>query len=375
MRQTVQAVFMRGGTSKGVMFHEGDLPDDLEKRDEIILQVLGSPDPYQRQLNGMGGGISSLSKVMAVKVSDRDDADIDYTFNQVSILKALVDRNSNCGNLSSAVGHFAVEEGLIKVPDGEADLRLYNTNTDKIIRSRFSVHDNLPVETGDFEIAGVAGTGGRIALDYLDPGGAITGQLLPTGNLIDTFDIAGYGSVDASVIDSTACCVYAWADSFGLKGTESPDEIEAMPGIMDALDELRRQAGVLAGIANRPEDVPQSTPKVAVVAKPTDFHTLDGSLIKGDSASILIRMISIERVHRATPMTGAMCLTSASQIEGTIPYIAANHDKEDTFIGHPSGLLPVSSEVENIDGRWRVIANRAFRTARRLMEGRVVLPT
>ncbi|MBT7488017.1 MAG: PrpF family protein, partial [Rhodospirillales bacterium] len=208
MRQTVQAVFMRGGTSKGVMFHEGDLPDDLEKRDEIILQVLGSPDPYQRQLNGMGGGISSLSKVMAVKVSDRDDADIDYTFNQVSILKALVDRNSNCGNLSSAVGHFAVEEGLIKVPDGEADLRLYNTNTDKIIRSRFSVRDNLPVETGDFEIAGVAGTGGRIALDYLDPGGAITGQLLPTGNLIDTFDIAGYGSVEASVIDSTACCVY-----------------------------------------------------------------------------------------------------------------------------------------------------------------------
>jgi 2-methylaconitate cis-trans-isomerase PrpF len=375
MRKTIPAIFMRGGTSKGVFFHEADLPDDAEKRDRVILEVLGSPDPYQRQLNGMGGGISSLSKAMIIEASDRDDADVDYTFAQVSVTEESVGYAGNCGNLSSAIGPFAVEEGLIKVPDGETTLRLYNTNTDKIIQSKFFVRDNLPVETGNFEIAGVSGTGGPIALDYLDPGGAITGQLIPTGKMVDTFDISGFGTMEASVVDSTACGVFAWAHSFGLTGTESPDEIEAKPEVMAGLEELRLKAAVLAGIANRVEDVPQSAPKVSIVAEPADFKALDGTHIDGDKADILIRIVSMQRVHRATTMTGAMCLASACKIEGTIPYMAARQASEEIMIGHSSGLLPVASDVEIVNSQWNVIANRAFRTARRLMEGRVALPT
>jgi 2-methylaconitate cis-trans-isomerase PrpF len=375
MRKTIPAIFMRGGTSKGVFFHEADLPDDAEKRDRVILEVLGSPDPYQRQLNGMGGGISSLSKAMIIEASDRDDADVDYTFAQVSVTEESVGYAGNCGNLSSAIGPFAVEEGLIKVPDGETTLRLYNTNTDKIIQSKFFVRDNLPVETGTFEIAGVSGTGGPIALDYLDPGGAITGQLIPTGKMVDTFDISGFGTMEASVVDSTACGVFAWAHSFGLTGTESPDEIEAKPEVMAGLEELRLKAAVLAGIANRVEDVPQSAPKVSIVAEPADFKALDGTHIEGDKADILIRIVSMQRVHRATTMTGAMCLASACKIEGTIPYMAARQASEEIMIGHSSGLLPVASDVEIVNDQWNVIANRAFRTARRLMEGRVALPT
>jgi 2-methylaconitate cis-trans-isomerase PrpF len=375
MRKTIPAIFMRGGTSKGVFFHEADLPDDAEKRDRVILEVLGSPDPYQRQLNGMGGGISSLSKAMIIEASDRDDADVDYTFAQVSVTEESVGYAGNCGNLSSAIGPFAVEEGLIKVPDGETTLRLYNTNTDKIIQSKFFVRDNLPVETGNFEIAGVSGTGAPIALDYLNPGGAITGQLIPTGKMVDTFDISGFGTMEASVVDSTACGVFAWAHSFGLTGTESPDEIEAKPEVMAGLEELRLKAAVLAGIANRVEDVPQSAPKVSIVAEPADFKALDGTHIDGDKADILIRIVSMQRVHRATTMTGAMCLASACKIEGTIPYMAARQASEEIMIGHSSGLLPVASDVEIVNDQWNVIANRAFRTARRLMEGRVALPT
>jgi 2-methylaconitate cis-trans-isomerase PrpF len=375
MRKTIPAIFMRGGTSKGVFFHKADLPDDAEKRDRVILEVLGSPDPYQRQLNGMGGGISSLSKAMIIEASDRDDADVDYTFAQVSVTEESVGYAGNCGNLSSAIGPFAVEEGLIKVPDGETTLRLYNTNTDKIIQSKFFVRDNLPVETGNFEIAGVSGTGGPIALDYLNPGGAITGQLIPTGKMVDTFDISGFGTMEASVVDSTACGVFAWAHSFGLTGTESPDEIEAKPEVMAGLEELRLKAAVLAGIANRVEDVPQSAPKVSIVAEPADFKALDGTHIDGDKADILIRIVSMQRVHRATTMTGAMCLASACKIEGTIPYMAARQASEEIMIGHSSGLLPVASDVEIVNDQWNVIANRAFRTARRLMEGRVALPT
>ncbi|MGY9002792.1 MAG: PrpF domain-containing protein, partial [Rhodospirillales bacterium] len=244
-----------------------------------------------------------------------------------------------------------------------------------IIQSKFFVRDNLPVETGNFEIAGVSGTGGPIALDYLDPGGAITGQLIPTGKMVDTFDISGFGTMEASVVDSTACGVFAWAHSFGLTGTESPDEIEAKPEVMAGLEELRLKAAVLAGIANRVEDVPQSAPKVSIVAEPADFKALDGTHIDGDKADILIRIVSMQRVHRATTMTGAMCLASACKIEGTIPYMAARQASEEIMIGHSSGLLPVASDVEIVNSQWNVIANRAFRTARRLMEGRVALPT
>ena len=366
---------MRGGTSKGIFFHDADLPSDLDQRDQVILEVMGSPDPYQRQLNGMGGGVSSLSKSVVVSLSNRDDADLDYTFGQVSVTEALIDYAGNCGNLSSAVGPFAVEEGLIQVPDGEAVLRLYNTNTDKVVQSKFLVRDALPVERGKFEIAGVAGMGAKIALNYLDPGGAITGKLLPTSNLVDTFQISGFGSVEASIVDSTTCCIFAWAKSFGLLGTESPDEIEASPVIMAGLEELRCKAAVSAGIAKRLEDVPGSVPKVAIVAGPADYLALDGTLINGKKADILIRMVSMERLHRAIPMTGAMSLASACNIEGTIPYIAFRQSTDDVTIGHPSGLLPVASDVEKVKNKWKVNANRAYRTARRLMEGRVTLPT
>jgi 2-methylaconitate isomerase len=371
----IPAIFMRGGSSKGVFFHARDLPAERAARDAIFLSVLGSPDPYGRQLDGMGGGISSLSKAVIIGPPTHPDADVDYLFAQVAVDKPVVDWSSNCGNLSSAVGPFAVDEGLVRVADGEALVRIHQVNTKRIIHARFPVRGGKAVTAGDFAMAGVSGSGARIRLDFLAPGGGATGRLLPTGNPQDTLHHEGRAYA-VSLIDAANACVFLDARDLGLTGTESPDAIEADPARMALFDALRRKAGVMMGLAATPEAVGLALPKIAVVAPPAAYHALDGAAFTADTHDIAVRMISMERAHRAVPLTGAMCLGVASRIPGSVPHQLAGPPAyaDETRVANPSGILSVGAEVREATNGWHAESAVVFRSARRLMQGQVAVP-
>jgi 2-methylaconitate cis-trans-isomerase PrpF len=371
----IPAIFMRGGSSKGVFFHARDLPADRAAQDAIFLSVLGSPDPYGRQLDGMGGGISSLSKAVIIGPPTHPDADVDYLFAQVAVDKPVVDWSSNCGNLSSAVGPFAVDEGLVRVADGEALVRIHQVNTKRIIHARFPVQGGKAVTAGDFTMAGVSGSGARIRLDFLAPGGGATGRLLPTGNGRDALHHEGRVYA-VSLIDAANACVFLDARDLGLTGRESPDAIEADPARMALFDALRRKAGVLMGLAATPDKVGLALPKIAVVAPPAAYHALDGAAFTADSHDIAVRMISMERAHRAVPLTGAMCLGVASRIPGSVPHQLAGPPAraDETRVANPSGILSVGAEVREAAAGWHAESAVVYRTARRLMQGQVAVP-
>ena len=276
------AVFMRGGTSNAIVFHARDLPRDRALWDEIFLAAIGSPDPYGRQLDGMGGGVSSVSKVCVVGPPTRPDADIDYTFAQVQVKKAEVDYSANCGNMSSAMGPFAVDEGLFKVVGREAVVRIHNTNTKKIIQARFNLDEGLSEVDGDLAIPGVSGTGSSVRLEFLQPGGATTGKLLPTGNVTDVLDVPGVGKLTVSMVDAANATVFVRAADLGLTGPEQPDALEANTAIMQKLAAIRAQAAVAMGISKTAEDALKKggVPFVGFVAGPQDATTLTGETLK-----------------------------------------------------------------------------------------------
>ena len=371
----IPAIFMRGGSSKGVFFHARDLPAERAARDAIFLAVLGSPDPYGRQLDGMGGGISSLSKAVIIGPPTHPDADVDYLFAQVAVDKPVVDWSSNCGNLSSAVGPFAMDEGLVRVADGEVLVRIHQVNTKRIIHARFPVRGGKAVTAGDFTMAGISGSGARIRLDFLAPGGGATGRLLPTGNAQDTLHHEGRAYA-VSLIDAANACVFLDARDLGMTGTESPDAIESDPAHMALFDALRRKAGVMMGLAATPQAVGLALPKSAVVAPPAAYHALDGAAFTADSHDIAVRMISMERAHRAVPLTGAMCLGVASRITGSVPHQLAGPPAraDETRVANPSGILSVGAEVREAAAGWHAESAVVYRTARRLMQGAVAVP-
>jgi len=372
-RQRIPAVFVRGGSSKGVVFHARHLPHEASDRDRILLAVLGSPDPFGRQLNGMGGGISSLSKAAIVSPSSRDDADVDYTFAQVAVDRPVVDYGSNCGNLASANGPFAIDEGLVSVQGPEALVRIFNTNTSKIIHARFDVKDGQAVETGEFVIPGVAGGGARIRLDFLNPGGAATKAFLPSGLVMDQLEIPGVGRLHVTLADATNPVVFVDARVLGLTLVESPEQIDANEGLMRTLDAIRRAGGVKMGLGATSESVSLANPKVALVAPATDFRAIDGSTVAAAEYDVAIRIVSMEKTHKAVTLTGAMCLAAACKVTGSIPHSLAR-PSTDVRIGNPSGVLPVGAVVEQTASGWEARHATVYRTARRLMEGFVVLP-
>ena len=296
----IPAVFMRGGTSRAVIFHARDLPDRAEW-DPIFLAAMGSPDPNGRQLNGMGGGISSLSKVCILAPSERADADIDYTFAQVQIRDPRVDYRSNCGNMSSAVGPFAVDEGIVRPNGDTAVVRIFNTNTRKIIRSTFPLEDGRAATDGDLAIPGVAGTGAPVRLDFLAPGGATTGRLLPTGKPADRLDVPGVGAIEVSMVDAANACVFVRAGDLGLTGCELPEELERDPALLDRLQSIRRAASIAMGIAR--DDAEARTvaavPIIGFVAPPTDALTLSGDPIMAAQVDLTARFLSNGQPHRA----------------------------------------------------------------------------
>jgi 2-methylaconitate cis-trans-isomerase PrpF len=367
-----RAVFARGGTSKALIFHAADLPSERSQWDAIFMSAMGTPDPYGRQLNGMGGGVSSVSKVCIVGPSTRPDADLDYTFVQVQIKDAKVDYGGNCGNMSSAMGPFAVDEGLLSVPDGDAVVRIHNTNTNKVIRATFPVAQGKSVEAGDLVIPGVAGTGASVRLDFLDPGGATTGKLLPTGSASEVLDVAGVGACEVSMVDAANACVFVDAALLGLKGTELPDELDGRPDVLKKLGAIRLAASVAMGISASLEEAGNKrlVPLIAMVAAPCESQTLSGETIAADSVDLVVRMLSNGQPHRALPLTGSLCTAVASSIEGSIPHRLARRDRTGSMrLAMPSGVIVVGATVERSNGVWTAPHGSFFRTTRRLFEG------
>ena len=363
-------VFMRGGTSKGLFFHQRDLPAERADWDALFLAALGSPDPHGRQLDGMGGGISSLSKVVVMSPGKRPGVDIDYLFGQVAVDRALVDYRSNCGNLTAAVGPFAIDEGLVHAADGEAALILHNCNLDQQIEARFPVAGGRAVVEGDTVLDGVAGQGAPIRLSFLEPGGAVTGRLLPTRHAREVLDVSGFGAVEATLIDASTALVCVRAETLGLSGVELPDAIEADPALADRLEAIRRAGAVAMGIA--PET--SSVPKVSFVAPPADAVTLSGARLPANAVDLSARAISMGRPHRALPLTAALALAAAARIPGTVAAEAARAGiGAHIRLGHPSGVAEVAVDLAALDPP-RLAGLTVTRTARRLMEGRVLIP-
>ncbi|MFQ5565437.1 MAG: 2-methylaconitate cis-trans isomerase PrpF family protein [Paracoccaceae bacterium] len=373
------AVFMRGGTSKGLFFCADDLPRDPAARERFLLRATGSPDLNGRQLDGMGGGVSSLSKVMIVSRSGREGVDVDYDFGQIAIGEPVIDRKANCGNLSSAVGVFAVEAGLVSPPDGEAVLRMFNVNTGKRVDCVLQVSGGHARVHGDCAIAGVAGTGAPIRLNFLEPGGAGTGTLLPTGAPVDMLELPDGTSVAASIVDATNIYVFVRAADMGLTGTELPAAIRSKLAVISRFEAIRGAAAVKAGVAASARQATRAspaTPKVAMVAAAADAPTLSGDRLRADECDIQVRMISMGTPHLAIPLTGALCTGVAAQVPGTLvqectrPVVAG----EAFRVGHGSGVLPVEAVVSRRGDGWIAECASVYRTARVLMEGRVFAP-
>jgi 2-methylaconitate isomerase len=378
-QRSIPAVFMRGGTSNALVFHRHDLPANEAEWSALFLAAMGSPDPNGRQLNGMGGGISSLSKICVIGPSTRSDADIDYSFFQIGVSDESVDISGNCGNMSSAMGPFALDEGLVAAPvdGGEAKVRIHNTNTSKVIVGTFPTEAGRARVTGEFNLDGVAGTGAPVRLEFLDPGGAGTGRLLPTGNAIDRLDVPGLGVIDASMVDAANPCVFIDAASVGRKGTELPDALDGDEECLTALEAIRCAASVAMGIAPTPEAAAAipSIPKVAMVFSPTASPTLSGRMLAEDDFDIGIRMISIGRPHRAVPLTGGICLAVAVRIPDSLPSRLAKSGPEAIRVGQPSGILTVDAEVTIAsDTTAHAVHGAVYRTARRMFEGNVLIP-
>ncbi|WP_413586718.1 2-methylaconitate cis-trans isomerase PrpF family protein [Bdellovibrio sp. HCB274] len=361
--KSYRATYMRGGTSRALIFNESDLPADKKSWDAIFLSVLGSPDSYGRQLNGMGGGVSSLSKVAIVRPSTRPDADVDYTFAQVSVTEAKVDYKGNCGNISSAIGPFAVWQGMCKVTGDEACVRIFNTNTQKIIHAFFPLKNSEPDLAGEFSIPGVAGTGAAIRLEFQDPGGATTGKLLPTGNLREVLEVAGVGKIEVSMVDAANACVILRAQDLGLKGTESPTELDHQPELLEKLETIRRHASVAMGIATSPKEAGGfiAIPYVGIVSPAVtadrDFE---------------MRVIASGQPHKALPLTVSLCAAVTAYLPGSvINEMVQGKSLQSVRIGMPSGVLQLSAKVENGNGHWTVHSGSFFRTARLLFVGEV----
>ena len=344
----IPCAYYRGGTSKALVFLAADLPADRAEWDTIFLAAMGVPDAGGRNLDGMGGGLSSLNKVCVVGPPSRSDADVDYTFAQCAVKEARVEYGGNCGNMSAAVGPFAVEEGLVAcTAKGEAVVRIHNTNPSKIIVSRFPVEQGGLAAAGDLAIDGVAGTAAPIRLEFLAPGGAKTGKLLPTGKAVDVIE-----GVEASCIDAANPCVFVMAEAMRKTGAESPQELDADSAFLTRMAAIREAGARLMGIPGS-----ASVPLVAMVSA------------AGGDADIQVRMISMGQPHRATPITGAICLAIASRIPGTLPHRICAAQTGPLRIAHPSGVTMVDAAL---DASGEAEYGAVYRTARRLFEGNVV---
>ncbi len=363
---------MRGGTSKGVYILESELPSDRGDWEPLLLRLMGSPD--KKQIDGLGGSQSVTSKVAIVKKSDRPDADVDYTFAQVSVDKPLVSYKGNCGNISSGVGPFAIEKGLVEAKEGVTPVRIYNTNTDKIIIADVHTADGTVEYEGDFAIAGVPGTASPIRLKFVSPSGTLGNGLLPTGNAVDTLDVPGFGPVQVSIVDAANPLIFVKAADLGLTGRELPDELNANAEKLELLEKVRGLAAVKLGLI---DDYTRSAwdtpgiPKMTFVAEPADYVTVDGKEIRKENIDLLSRMMSMQKTHPSYAMTGAMCTAAAAVVPGSIVNQVLSPDADTQFIriGHPGGILECGVDYHENGAVPEIDDTFGFRTANLLMEG------
>ena len=382
----IRATYMRGGTSKGVFFDRDELPAAVREagalRDRFMLRLLGSPDPYERQIDGMGGATSSTSKVVLVSRSERDDCDVEFLFGAVAIERPVVDWSGNCGNLTAAVGPFAIERGLFAAPaDGLATIRIWQANLGKRIHARVAMRGGNVAETGDFELDGVAFAAGEIQLDFLDPAGSGEeqvegGALFPTGATRDVLDVDGLGPVEATLIDAGNPTVFVAAGAVGLTGTESPTEVNGRPELLARLEAVRARGAVAMGLAGSIDEATHSrpaTPKVAFVAAPAAYRASSGRPVAADDIDVLVRIVSMGKLHHALTGTGAVALGVAAAIDGTVVFPLTAGGRT-TRAGHPSGILRVGADVRRSGDGWAVGSVSLSRSARRLMDGWVFVP-
>ena len=368
----IPVTIMRGGTSKGVYILEKDMPEDRGEWDELLLRMMGSPD--KKQIDGLGGSQSVTSKVAIVGVSKREDADVDYTFAQVSVDKPIVSYKGNCGNISSGVGPFAIEKGLVKGDGKTTSVRIYNTNTDKIISEDVQTREGAVVYDGDFQSAGVPGSASPIRLKFIDPAGTLGHGLLPTGHAVDILEVPGYGKVEVSIVDAANPLVFVKAKDLGLTGKELPDELNADEEKLNLLETIRGLSAVKLGLI---EDYTKSAwetpgiPKMTFVAEPETYVTSDGTKIEKDQIDLLSRMMSMQKTHPSYAMTGAMCTAGAAVVPGSVVQQVLNPNVDTQFIriGHPGGILECGVDYQKKDDEPVIEDTFGFRTANLLMEG------
>ncbi|MFL9860373.1 2-methylaconitate cis-trans isomerase PrpF [Paraburkholderia madseniana] len=384
----IPATYMRGGTSKGVFFRLQDLPEAAQvpgaARDALLMRVIGSPDPYGKQIDGIGGATSSTSKTVIIAKSSKPDHDVDYLFGQVSIDKAFVDWSGNCGNLSAAVGPFAISAGLVdasRIPqNGVAVVRIWQANIGKTIIGNVPITDGAVQETGDFELDGVTFPAAEVQLEFMDPAAeeeGAGGAMFPTGNLVDDLEVPGVGTLKATMINAGIPTIFVDAEAIGYKGTELQDAINSDEKALVMFETIRAHGAVRMGLIKNIDEIAtrQHTPKVAFVAKPADYVASSGKRVAASDVDLLVRAMSMGKLHHAMMGTAAVAIGTAAAISGTLVNLAAGGGARDAVrFGHPSGTLRVGAEAREEGGEWTVTKAIMSRSARVLMEGWVRVP-
>ncbi|HCT39721.1 MAG TPA: 2-methylaconitate cis-trans isomerase PrpF [Moraxellaceae bacterium] len=383
----VPATYMRGGTSKGVFFRLQDLPESCQKpgvaRDKLFMRVIGSPDPYAAHIDGMGGATSSTSKCVILSKSSVPDHDVDYLYGQVSIDKAFVDWSGNCGNLSTAAGSFALQAGLVdpsRIPEnGTCVVRIWQANIQKTIIAHVPVTNGQVQETGDFELDGVTFPAAEIVLEFMDPSDDSEegGSMFPTGNLVDDLEVPGIGTLKATMITAGIPTVFVNAEDIGYTGTELREQINTDAAALARFEQIRVAGALRMGLIKTPEEAltRQHTPKIAFVSSPKDYKSSSGKDVKASEVDLLVRALSMGKLHHAMMGTAAVAIGTAAAIPGTLVSLAAGGSARSVVrFGHPSGTLRVGAEASQVNGEWTVTKAVMSRSARVLMEGWVRVP-
>ncbi|MGH8293953.1 MAG: 2-methylaconitate cis-trans isomerase PrpF [Steroidobacteraceae bacterium] len=379
----IPAAYMRGGTSKGVFFLETDLPSDPVERERILVRVIGSPDPYGKHIDGMGGATSSTSKVVIIAKSARSDSDVDYLYGAIPIDKAVIDWSGNCGNLSAAVGPFAISTGLVSAPaSGMATVRIWQANIGKRILARVPMRGGAVQEEGGFELDGVPFPAAEVQLEFLDPGAekepAGAGGLFPTGRVLEELQVPGVGRIEATLIDSGIPMIFVEANALGLEGTEMQADVNGNADLLARAESIRAYGALAMGLVKTAEEATAlrpHTPKIAFVARPAPYVASDGRTVHAGEINVLARTFSMGPLHHAMTGTGSVAIATAAAIPGTLVHRVARPGVDGRIrFGHPSGTLTIGAEVRRQNGQWVVSRVIVSRTARRLMEGWVRVP-
>lgn len=385
----IAAIYMRGGTSKGVFFKLSDLPAAAQvpgpARDALLLRVIGSPDPYGKQIDGMGAATSSTSKTVILSKSTHPDHDVDYLFGQVSIDKPFVDWSGNCGNLSAAVGPFAIANSLVdasRIPqNGVAIVRIWQANIRKTIIAHVPITNGQVQETGDFELDGVTFPAAEVQLEFMDPAAeepGAEGAMFPTGNLVDDLEVPGFGTLKATMINAGIPTIFVNAEAIGYTGTELQDAINSDPKALEKFETLRAHGAIRMGLIKSVEEAAkrQHTPKIAFVSPPKDYVSSSGKPVAAKDVDLLVRAMSMGKLHHAMMGTAAVAIGAAAAVPGTLVNLAAGGGQRDAVrFGHPSGTLRVGATATQVDGEWSVTKAVMSRSARILMEGFVRIPS